>query len=78
MTTEKTDKQRKLEALLLRQWTTVGEAMMLAGCYALSQRFGELKRGGEYVCDSRWVTLTSGARVKQYRIYKLQAVKVPA
>lgn len=48
---------------------TVLSAIHHFGCYALSQRCGELRRKG-WPITSRLVTLPSGKRVAQYRLKK--------
>jgi hypothetical protein len=44
---------------------TVAKALSEYGCYALSQRVGELKRMG-WPIDSRTITTASGAHVSEY------------
>ena len=46
---------------------TVAEALTQFGCYALSQRIGELKRDGVPV-ESEMVKLANGKRVARYRL----------
>ena len=53
--------------LLQRKWVTPITALNEVGCFSLSQRCGELRRGGVNVQD-KWVSLPSGKRVKAYRI----------
>lgn len=56
---------------ILREWfdagnsLTVLEALQRFGCYALSQRVGELNREG-YGVDSQMIQLESGKRVARY------------
>jgi hypothetical protein len=44
---------------------TVAVALAEHGCYALSQRCGELRRMGWPIMD-RFITTNGGARVKEY------------
>lgn len=44
---------------------TVGEALSMFGCYALSQRIGELKRAGWPIISERYRT-PGGAVVARY------------
>lgn len=44
---------------------TVLTAIKYIGCYAISQRCGELRREG-FAIESRWVELESGKKVKEY------------
>lgn len=46
---------------------TVAEALSWFGCYALSQRIGELKRDGVPV-ESEMVKLANGKRVARYKL----------
>ena len=46
---------------------TVGEALSMFGCYALSQRIGELKRAGWPIVAESYKT-PGGARVARYRM----------
>lgn len=46
---------------------TVGEALTKFGCYALSQRIGDLKRDGVPI-ESKMITLPNGKRIAQYKI----------
>ena len=46
---------------------TVGEALQWFGCYALSQRIGELKRDGVQIV-SEMVKLPTGKRVARYKL----------
>ena len=46
---------------------TVAEALSKFGCYALSQRIGELKKDGVPI-QSEMVKLPSGKRVAQYKM----------
>lgn len=59
--------QWEVLTLLVSGWTTVGEALQKIGCYALSQRVGELARMG-YDIEKTWRDLPSGKRVRAYRI----------
>lgn len=45
---------------------TVADALARFGIYALSQRCGELDRGG-YPIESEMVTLANGKRIARYR-----------
>lgn len=45
---------------------TVADALARFGCYALSQRVGELRRQGEDIV-SEMIRLPSGKRVARYR-----------
>lgn len=45
---------------------TVGIAVTEHGCYALSQRCGELGREYGWPIMDRWVETAGGARVKEY------------
>ena len=46
---------------------TVAEALTGLGCYALSQRIGELKREGVPI-EAEMITLDNGKRVARYRM----------
>lgn len=46
---------------------TVAEALSLFGCYALSQRCGELRRMG-WPIESEMVEVKPGTRVARYRM----------
>lgn len=46
---------------------TVAEALSKFGCYALSQRVGELKRDG-WPIESHMVEVESGKRVARYSL----------
>jgi hypothetical protein len=61
--------ERTIE-LLRAGWTTALESAQRGGCLSLSQRVGELKRGGYTVLDA-WIDTPSGARVKAYKISRL-------
>jgi len=50
---------------------TVTEAIAAFGCYALSQRVGQLRREQGKPVVSTWENTPSGARVKRYR-YAIQ------
>ena len=56
-----------LEHLSAGGTLTVAEALSRFGCYALSQRIGELKRDGVPV-ESEMVRLANGKRVARYRL----------
>ena len=56
-----------LRALQRGQRLTVAQAMTEYGCYALSQRMGDLKRMGWPVLTST-ITTNSGKRVAEYRM----------
>ncbi len=49
---------------------TVAEALSQFGCYALSQRIGDLKRMGVPI-DSEMVKVGEGKRVKRYWLGKV-------
>jgi hypothetical protein len=44
---------------------TVLTAIQYIGCYALSQRVGELRKLGFEIKD-KWVTLDNGKKIKEY------------
>lgn len=54
-----------LAALRSGERLTVAEALTRYGCYALSQRIGELKRQGWNI-ESQMKKLPSGKRVAEY------------
>jgi hypothetical protein len=56
-----------LRALQRGQRLTVAQALTEYGCYALSQRMGDLKRMGWPVLTST-ITTNSGKRVAEYRM----------
>ena len=56
---------------------TVAEALSKFGCYALSQRCGELRRAGHPV-ESRMISTQSGKRVAEYRYEHRHETEVPA
>lgn len=58
----------ELIRLLQRQWVSPLDALQKVGCMSLSQRCGELRRGGVNVV-SRWVQ-ANGKRFKAYRIVR--------
>ena len=65
----KTTKKTTLLAMLKRGWLTALQSALNGGGMALSQRVGEFERAG--VCIARkWVTTSSGSRVRAYRIVK--------
>lgn len=57
--------KRILEHLQKGFTLTVAEAITLHGCYALSQRCGDLRRMG-YPIKDEWVKTQNGARIKRY------------
>lgn len=61
--------RERLLGHLKRQWITPIDALGLVGCLSLSQRVGEIERGGTPVAR-RWVHLKSGKRVMSYRIVR--------
>ena len=56
-----------LQALQRGEKLTVAQALTQYGCYALSQRMGDLKRMGWPVLTST-ITTNSGKRVAEYRM----------
>jgi len=56
-----------LQALQQGEKLTVAQALTQYGCYALSQRMGDLKRMGWPVLTST-ITTNSGKRVAEYRM----------
>jgi hypothetical protein len=56
---------------------TVTEAISAIGCYALSQRVGQLRREQHKPVEWSWELTPGGARVKRYR-YAAHAVELPA
>lgn len=70
---------RKTQCDLLRDYfdkggsLTVLEAIQVLGCYALSQRCGELRRGG-YPVTGEMVSVGKDKRVKRYsKEFRLEA-----
>lgn len=62
-----TQKEEILTCLILGEKLTVLSAIKKFGCYALSQRIGELKRDGYGSrIQSAMITLKNKKRVKQY------------
>jgi len=53
--------------LLTKGWLTALESAQQGGVLSLSQRVGDLRRGGAVVID-KWVTTPSGATIKAYRL----------
>jgi hypothetical protein len=53
--------------LLTKGWLTALESAQQGGCLSLSQRVGELRRGGAVVID-KWIETPAGARIKSYRL----------
>jgi len=60
-------KTKILEYLKRGKKLTVLKAIKLFGCYALSQRVGELKRDGHPI-QSKIIELGSGKRVAEYSL----------
>ena len=54
-----------LEALRRGERLTVGDALTRYGCYALSQRIGELRDRHPEI-ESEWVETATGKRIKRY------------
>jgi hypothetical protein len=59
------------DALCRGESLTVAEALTRYGCYALSQRIGELKEKHPQI-ESEWVDTAGGARVKRYFLRQLE------
>jgi hypothetical protein len=64
MTTEN-QKTQIINHLMTRGPLTVLEAIQYIGCYALSQRCGELRREGFPIKD-QWITTNQKKKIKQY------------
>jgi hypothetical protein len=66
-TSENAGSQRTqiINHLMTKGPLTVLTAIKFIGCYALSQRCGELRREG-FPVQSKWVELDNGKKVKQY------------
>jgi hypothetical protein len=60
-------KTKILEYLKRGKKLTVLKAIKLFGCYALSQRVGELKREGHPI-ESKIIEVGSGKRVAEYKL----------
>ncbi len=52
--------------LLAGNRLTVGQALVKFGCYALSQRLGDLRRNHNIPVQSQFITLPNGKRIKEY------------
>lgn len=52
--------------LLAGNRITVGQALVKFGCYALSQRLGDLRRNHGIPVQSRFITTNTGKRIKEY------------
>lgn len=65
--THQTENQRTMiiNHLMTKGPLTVLTAIEYIGCYALSQRVGEIRREG-FPIKSKWLELDNGKRVKQY------------
>ena len=60
-----TQNETLLAAFQRGERLTVAEALLRYGCYALSQRCGEIKRTHPEI-DSEWVATNTGKRIKRY------------
>lgn len=55
-----------LMAMKMGERLTVAKALSQHGCYALSQRCGELRRWYGWPIQSRFIDTPGGAKVKEY------------
>jgi hypothetical protein len=65
MTQTSNQKELIINHLMTRGPLTVVEAITYIGCYALSQRCGDLRREGFPIKD-KWITTNTGTKIKQY------------
>jgi hypothetical protein len=65
MTQTDNQKTQIINHLMTRGPLTVLEAIKYIGCYALSQRCGELRREGFPIKD-QWITTNEKKKIKQY------------
>lgn len=68
-----TQNETLLAAFRRGESLTVADALTRYGCYALSQRVGELNEHGAGI-ESDWVTTATGKRIKRYYLRQMELV----